>query len=277
MRKKNNYHFLNVTFFILVSFTLSAQSVFSLVSWNIRDFGKTKDAEEITTIAQTIRAYDIVAIQEVVAGYGGAQAVARLADELNRMGSKWDYRISDPTASPPYKTERYAFLWKTSKVQLVGRPWLDKENKDLVFREPYLAKFKVKGKQFIIANYHSRRFDENPEEEVVAFYDYPERYSGIPVIIAGDFNMAASQKAFKPLFENGFSANLNGIKTTLKRKCTPSGQYRNYPIDFILYQNEYFENIASGAIDFVGDCDDLEKARSISDHLPVWARLEIDF
>jgi hypothetical protein len=31
----------------------------------------------------------IIAIQEVVAGYGGAQAVAKLADELNRKGSKW--------------------------------------------------------------------------------------------------------------------------------------------------------------------------------------------
>jgi hypothetical protein len=30
-----------------------------------------------------VRDYDIIAIQEVVAGYGGAQAVAKLADELN--------------------------------------------------------------------------------------------------------------------------------------------------------------------------------------------------
>jgi hypothetical protein len=55
--------------------------------------------------------YDIIAVQEVVAGYG-VQAVARLSDELNRTGSKWDYIISDPTSSSPYKTERYAFIWK---------------------------------------------------------------------------------------------------------------------------------------------------------------------
>jgi deoxyribonuclease-1-like protein len=274
LNNKHKFQFLNILLFFLLSFNLSGQQDFSLVSWNIRDFGKTKDAEEINTIAKTVREYDIVAIQEVVAGYGGAQAVARLADKLNRMGSKWDYRISDPTESPPYKTERYAFLWKTSKVQLVGRPWLDKDNKDLIFREPYLAKFKVKGKQFIIANYHSRRFDEKPEEEVVAFYDYPDKYPGIPVIIAGDFNMAASEKVFKQLYKNGFSANLMGIKTTLKRKCSNSGYYRNYSIDFILYQNKYFVDMDSGAIDFVGDCDNLEKARGVSDHLPVWTRFE---
>jgi hypothetical protein len=33
---------------------------------------------------------------KVVAGYGGAQAVARLTNELNRQGSSWDYVISDP-------------------------------------------------------------------------------------------------------------------------------------------------------------------------------------
>ncbi|MBE5322017.1 hypothetical protein IM793_22875 [Pedobacter sp. MR2016-19] len=41
-------------------------------------------------MAETVRPYDLIAIQEVVAGYGG-QAVARLADELNRTGQKWDY------------------------------------------------------------------------------------------------------------------------------------------------------------------------------------------
>jgi hypothetical protein len=49
--------------------------------------------------ANYLRDYDIIAVQEVVAGYGGVQAVARLSDELNRTGTKWDYIISDPTSS----------------------------------------------------------------------------------------------------------------------------------------------------------------------------------
>jgi hypothetical protein len=31
------------------------------------------------------------------------QAVAKLADELNRKGSKWNYIISDPTVVVPIK------------------------------------------------------------------------------------------------------------------------------------------------------------------------------
>jgi deoxyribonuclease-1-like protein len=58
------------------------------VSWNIQNFGKSKSEVEINFIANTLKNYDIIAIQEVVAGYGGAQAVAKLAAELNRKGAK---------------------------------------------------------------------------------------------------------------------------------------------------------------------------------------------
>jgi hypothetical protein len=87
-----------------------AQSI-DIISWNIQDFGKTKDDQEILFIAKIINDAEIVAIQEVVAkDPGGAQAVSRLSDQLNKMGSKWDYRISDPTDSPSsYISERYAF------------------------------------------------------------------------------------------------------------------------------------------------------------------------
>jgi endonuclease/exonuclease/phosphatase family metal-dependent hydrolase len=254
--------------------TLIGQGGFSVVSWNIQDFGKTKDDSEILIIAKTVRDYDIVAIQEVVAGYGGSQAVAKLADELNRMGSKWDYIISDPTKSPPYKTERYAFLWKTAKVKKVGRGWLDEEINQMVFREPFLVKFKVKDKTFIVANYHSRRFDENPEEETVAYYNYPSRFKEYPIIIAGDFNIKSSHKVFAPLYENGFAVNLQKEKTTLKRKCDKKGNYRNHPIDFILYQQAYLKQTSAGVIDFIGSCEMLAQSRGVSDHLPVWVEFE---
>jgi hypothetical protein len=58
-----------------------------LISWNIANFGQSKSDKTIY-IANYLRDYDIIAVQEVVAGYGGVQAVARLSDELNRTGSK---------------------------------------------------------------------------------------------------------------------------------------------------------------------------------------------
>jgi deoxyribonuclease-1-like protein len=84
-----------------------------IASWNIQDLGRSKNAEEINSIAKILRNFDLVAIQEVVAkDPAGAQAVTKIVDELNRMGSKWDYQISNPTKSPSvYMSERYAFLW----------------------------------------------------------------------------------------------------------------------------------------------------------------------
>lgn len=92
------------------------------MSWNIENLGRSKSNLELEFIANTLKDLDIVALQEVVAGDGGAQTVAKLADELNRKGTKWDYAISNPTSSSAYKTERYAYLWKTSRVRLKGKP-----------------------------------------------------------------------------------------------------------------------------------------------------------
>jgi len=69
-------------FLIFWNASLFAQVKIS--SWNLQNFGKTKSEQEVNFIANTLKEFDIIAIQEVVAGYGGAKAVARLADELNR-------------------------------------------------------------------------------------------------------------------------------------------------------------------------------------------------
>lgn len=79
--------FPKILFVFLVYFqSLNAQT--TLISWNLENFGKSKSDAEIDFIANTIKNYDVAAIQEVVAGDGGTQAVARLADALNRKGSK---------------------------------------------------------------------------------------------------------------------------------------------------------------------------------------------
>lgn len=84
---KFNRLFLLSTFFWMIAIGNSYCQV-KIVSWNIANLGKSKSVSEIQFMAQTLKDFDVVAIQEVVAGSGGAQAVAQLADELNRMGSK---------------------------------------------------------------------------------------------------------------------------------------------------------------------------------------------
>lgn len=248
-----------------------------LVSWNIRDLGRTKSSENIFEIANILRDFDIVALQEVVAkDPAGAKAVAKIADELNRMGYKWDYQISNPTKSPSvYMSERYAFLWKTSKVRLIHRAYLDKHLENKCYREPFVASFKTTGESapFYIVNYHSRKFNDKPEEEIIHFIDYPERLNSNHVIIAGDFNLNEKHSVWKPFYNNDFKNALNNKRTTLKTKCK-NGDYLNHPID-----NFYFTSgikmLHANSLDFVHNCENLQEARAISDHLPVFLEFQI--
>lgn len=250
----------------------------TLATWNIQDLGRTKTHEDIYQIANILREFDIVAIQEVVAkDPAGAQAVAKIADELNRMGAKWDYQISDPTKSPSvYMSERYAFLWKTSKVSLIHRAYLDAELEDLCYREPFIASFKLKGKNepFYVVNYHSRKHNDKPEEEIVHFIDYPERLDSNRIFIAGDFNLNDKHAVWKPFYNKGFKSAVQNQPTTLKMKCK-DGDYLNHPIDNVYFASG-IKRINAGSIDFVVTCDNLKHARKISDHLPVYIEFKID-
>ncbi|MEM7374331.1 MAG: endonuclease/exonuclease/phosphatase family protein [Bacteroidota bacterium] len=272
MKKK-----LSILLFLLLTFQGFCQS-FSLVSWNIKDLGGSKNDQEIRQMANLLRKHDLIAIQEVVAkDPRGAKAVARLADELNRMGARWDYRVSNPTQSPSsYSSERYAFIWKTAKLTMVGKAVLDLELVHVCWREPYIAQFRLKGdpNPFYIVNVHSRTFDKKPEEEIAHIVTYPLRLKTDRVIIAGDFNMDETNPAWTPLYSQGYVSALKESKTTLKRKCA-SGVYLNYPIDNIYFHPGFFSKIKAGKIDFVGRCASLESARNISDHLPVYLHISL--
>ncbi|VXC16109.1 endonuclease/exonuclease/phosphatase family protein [Maribacter litoralis] len=261
--------------FILIHFIASSQEQISLISWNIRDFGKTKSNEELDRMAEILRDADIVALQEVVAGYGGAQAVAKLADNLNRKGAKWDYVISNPTNSPKYVTERYAFIWKTKNIKIKNRGALIKELDSLVDREPFFLDFYVEGRKLSVINFHSRPHDKNPEREILAITDYliSDDFQH-PIILAGDFNVDQKKMVFNGLKEQGYSAAVIDAKTTLRHNCALEG-YLNYPIDNIFYSDKISAN-SSYAIDFVKACENLTNARELSDHLPVLLNFSID-
>lgn len=244
----------------------------AIATWNIQHLGQSKSDDEILFMAEVLRDFDIVAIQEVVAKHpAGAQKVAQLADELNRKGASWDYRISDPTKSPSvYISERYAFLWKTSKVELLGRAYLDQELETQINREPYIGKFRFKKmkQEFYVINFHSRTHKDHPELEIMHFKDYPKRLNLNTIIIAGDFNLNERHPVWDDLYQQGYNSSVRKAKTTLKRKCQ-LGSYLSHDIDNIYY-SKAISFINSGVVDYIGDCENLEAARKISDHLPVF-------
>ncbi|MFE3869467.1 endonuclease/exonuclease/phosphatase family protein [Flavobacterium sp. LS2P90] len=259
--------------FFLISYIVFSQT--KLISWNLENFGKSKSEETINYIANSLRDYDLIAIQEVVAGYGGGQAVARLADELNRKGAKWDYVISDPTSSSAYKTERYAFIWKTSKLKKIGRAWLEKKYHLEIDREPYFCTFQYEKKQFTVVNFHAITKNKQPETEIKYFKFLPAEYPTLNLIFAGDFNCPQSHTVFNPLKKMGYHSILVNQKTSLKKECKNEKCLAS-EFDNIYYNASKINSINSGVISFYKNFNSLQEARRISDHIPIWLEFSLN-
>lgn len=243
-------------------------------SWNVENFGQSKSDSTIIFIANTLKNYDVVALQEVVAGHGGAQAVAKLAGELNRKGAKWEYVVSDPTTGSSYKTERYAFLWKTSKLKLKGNAWLEKKYNLEIDREPYFATFEQDGKVVTLANFHAITKSKQPETEIKYFKFLPAEYPKLNLIFAGDFNCPQSHTVFNPLRGMGYKPVFEKQKTSLKRDCYNEDCLAS-EFDNFWYNNERVSISNASVVKFYEHFENLEEARKISDHIPITVEINL--
>lgn len=264
-------------FYFLLFWTISTSCIYSqikLVSWNVENIGQSKSVAEIQFMAHTLKDFDIIALQEVVAGYGGSQAVAKLADELNRLGSKWDYVVSDPTTSSAYKTERYAFLWKTSVVKKIGKAWLEQQYSLEIDREPFYCTFEYKNKSFTIVNFHAITKSRQPETEIKYFKFLPALHPNLNLIFVGDFNCPQTHTVFNPLKKMEYVPLLIGQKTTLKKKVKHN-QYLASEFDNMFYPKKVTK-INGGVLFFYKSFPTLEQARSISDHIPIWMEFSLN-
>ena len=258
-----------------MSASVQAQVTVKLCTWNIRDIGQSKSEAELSFIANTINNFDVVAIQEVVAGHGGAQAIARLAAELNVTGLAWDYTVSDPTSSSAYKQERYAFLWKKSRLTKMGDAWLEKQYGIEIDREPYFATFKMADKNFTLVNYHAITKKMQPETEIKYFKFLPAAYPELNLIFTGDFNCPESHSVFNPLKKMGYRAALTGQKTSLRQQCV-DGDCLASEFDNVFYKSEKITIIEAGVLHFYTAFATMEEAGKISDHVPVFCTFLIN-
>ncbi|MEZ4853758.1 endonuclease/exonuclease/phosphatase family protein [Flavobacterium sp.] len=254
--------------FIVLVFSGVTFAQVSVCTWNLENFGQSKSDSIITYITKKIKNYDIVAIQEVVAGFGGTQAVAKLTDELNRTGAKWEYVVSNPTSGSAYKTERYAFLWKPSKVKLIEKPWLEQKYKQEIDREPFFATFAYEGKEFTLVNFHAITKKMQPETEIKYFKYFFEEYSNLNLIFVGDFNCPQSHSVFNPWRKKQYLPVFVHQKTTLKNQCKKQECLAS-EFDNIWYAKNKLVVLQTKAIHFYEDFTSLKKAKTISDHIPL--------
>lgn len=260
---------------VLLLFSTLGFSQVKLLSWNVENLGSSKSDETILCIATTIKNYDIVALQEVVAGKGGAQAVAKLVDELNRKGIQWDYTISNPTSSSAYKTERYAFLWKTAKIKKIGKAWLEQKYHLEIDREPYYCTFEYNKKRFTVANFHAITKSKQPETEIKYFKFLPAEYPTLNLVFVGDFNCPQSHTVFNPLKKMGYESAFQKQKTSLKKECKNNNCLAS-EFDNIWFKTSKITIKKAEVIHFYNAFGNLQEAREISDHIPIIIEFSIN-
>jgi deoxyribonuclease-1-like protein len=125
-----------------------------------------------------------------------------------------------------------------------------------------------------VVNFHSRLHDKNPEGEILAITDYFKKNpSEHPIILAGDFNVDEKELVFEDLKTVGYRTLMTNQRTTLKHDCDRNN-YLNYAIDNIFY-SENISKVKGATIDFVKVCENLESARTLSDHLPVFFKFSL--
>lgn len=263
-----------ILLFLFFNF-LSLHAQPTLLSWNLANFGSSKSDTTLVFITNQIKDFDIIAMQEIVVNPSGAQAVAKLADMLNRTGTKWAYAVSDPTTGSAYKAERYAFLWKTNVVQLIGKPWLEKKYALEIDREPFYATFQYQNKPFTVVNFHAITKKRQPETEIKYFKFLPEQYPHLTLLFVGDFNCPETHTVFNPLKKMGYASAFENQKTTLRSNCLQKDCLAS-PFDNMYYPSQKIKITQKGILPFYEQFQNLNEARKVSDHVPIWIQFTIE-
>lgn len=262
------YLILLLIFFITC--TASAQQKINIATWNVQHFGGSKHDSTVAFIAETIRPFDVIALQEVV-GKTGPAAIHRLINTLNKgqRDNPWKASVSAITTGTPSESDRYAFIWNTSMVNVSGTPKLETSFADKIVREPYTATFTAAGKNFTIVNFHAVPKTREPEREIKYLKEFPARYAGHRLIFLGDFNVPQTNTVFNPLKAAGYRPAIRKQKTSLKMKCAGTDCLAS-EYDNIFYHPLQLKYHRSGIIHFYKAFVDMPTARKVSDHVPVY-------
>lgn len=245
-----------------------------IATFNIQNFGPTKAGkpEILQVLASVIRAFDVVAVQEVSDVTG--QAPRKLLDAVNADGSAYGLLLSERTGQQPddhTSQEQYAFYYNTKTVGARdnGTLYPDGEH-DYFQREPFVAGFADKqgSLRFVLITIHTM-----PERAVAEIASLKEviawartRYPGEDDFIAlGDYNAGCSYVSAAQL-EQLRTQDLPYLWIVPDDSDSNVSETTACPYDRIVAT----EGLAANYTGSWG-VDRAFNDRAVSDHWPVWA------
>lgn len=248
-----------------------------IASFNIQVFGEHKlDKPDVAgELAQIIRSFDVVAIQEIRAK--AQDIMPRFLALINAEGAHYDYVIG-PRLGRTASKEQYAFVYNAASLECDRESvYTVNDPDDLLHREPLVAGFRVRGPPpseaftFTLVDIHTDP-DETKQElsvldDVIRAVGHDGRGED-DVILLGDLN--ADDRHFGEL----------GLMPYLTWAI--SGRATNTRGDK-LYDNILFDTRAtseylgrSGVVDLMREFKlSMKQALIISDHLPIWAEFSL--
>jgi endonuclease/exonuclease/phosphatase family metal-dependent hydrolase len=244
-----------------------------VASFNIEVFGTSKmgKPEVMGVLADVVRRFDVVAIQEVRSK--DETVVPRFAEMVSAGGARYDFVIG-PRLGRSWSKEQYAFLFDTSRIEVDrGSIYTPGDPEDLLHREPLVARFRVRSAApdqaftFSLVNIHTDPDETDTELDALddVFTAVQRNATGEDdVILLGDLNVDE-----RHLGELGA---LPQIAWVVSGRTTNTRGSKSY--DNILFDRRATTEYTGywGVLDLLGEYNlSLEEALAVSDHLPVWA------
>lgn len=248
-----------------------------IATFNIQVFGESKMSkpEVMEVLAEVVRRFDIVAIQEIRAK--NQMIVPRFVDMINSTGRHYDF-VLGPRLGRTSSKEQYAYIYDTASVEVDPESiYTVDDPDDLLHRPPLVAGFRARGPPpedaftFTLINIHTDP-DEVPEEiRALAAVFRAVRNDGRgedDIILLGDLNASDRQL--------GELADIANMAWALSN--TPTNTRGTAMYDNILFQASATTEFtgAAGVLDLMSEFNlTLDVAQQVSDHLPVWAEFSV--
>jgi endonuclease/exonuclease/phosphatase family metal-dependent hydrolase len=250
-----------------------------IASFNIQVFGtsKLKKSHVMDVLADVVRRYDIVAVQELRST--DQSVVPQFVQLINSEGASYDF-VLGPRLGRTASKEQYVFIFDTSRID-VDRSSVytvsDSSDQDLLHREPLVARFSVRGTgnrqpfSFTLVNIHTDPDETDIELDALddVFVSVQKNGSGEDdVILLGDLNVD-----HRHLGELGELPNITWTVHGEKTNTRGTKSYDNIVFDG-RHTNEFTGQ--AGVLDLMSEYGlSQQQAMEISDHMPVWAEFSI--
>jgi endonuclease/exonuclease/phosphatase family metal-dependent hydrolase len=245
-------------------------STISIASFNIQVFGapKLEKPGVADVLAQVVRRFDIVAIQEVRSK--DDSVLPQFLRHINASGAAYDFVIG-PRLGRTSSKEQYAIIYNTATIELDAPSVATyPDPQDLLHREPLAAHFHTRAPQpfsFWLVDIHTDPDEVKSEVDALAdvFVGMQHTASGEDdVILLGDLNASPKQL--------GRLGRLPGVVSIVGN--VPTNTRGNATYDNLIIDGRATSEFTGqwGVFDLQREFNmTLDQALVVSDHYPVWA------